>query len=345
MKILFITQLSETNNYNDNLINDIISDMTLHGLKEVHGDNLIDYPGAWYMYKDEVVKKNYDIKKLWGNGFTYYNLLDNYNSIDRSDIKNKIKKNYFEFIIYGAFEKSKLYFEESLNSNSKIIIIDGRDTNQFNKIVENNKIIYFKRELTKNNFRNVFPINVSIPSKKIKDHVNKNPNNLLAPLIPYRYKTYVYKDENEYYQMWRDSLFGITYKPPWGHWWESVKYYEMMMNGCIPLFVGLKNCPEQTLTLFPKKNLLNIFNKYSWILNQYFPSKIYRKELLTYKNFALYFKNVFKKKMNIKNFLDQNPDIISIRSNLINYTKEYLTTNYTAKYIINTSQDFYNSKK
>ena len=75
MKILFITQLSETNNFNDNLINDIISDMTLHGLKEAHGDNLIDYPGAWYMYKDEVIKKKYDIKKLWGNGFTYYNLL------------------------------------------------------------------------------------------------------------------------------------------------------------------------------------------------------------------------------------------------------------------------------
>ena len=57
------------------------------------------------------------------------------------------------------------------------------------------------------------------------------------------------------------------------------------------------------------------------------------------------FKNIFKKKISIKNFLDQNPDVISIRSNLIKYTREYLTTNYTAKYIVNTSQNFYNPKK
>ena len=64
--------------------------------------------------------------------------------------------------------------------------------------------------------------------------------------------------------MWQNSLFGISHA--YGAWWESVRYYEMLMNGCIPLILNLKKCPEDTLTLLPKKKLINVFDKYSWIL-------------------------------------------------------------------------------
>ena len=94
MKILFITQLSEQFLQKSKIINDIVSDMTLHGLKEVYSNDVVDYPGAWYMYKDEV-KKRSTVPNLWGNGFTYYDSFENYESIDRSDIQNKIKKPTF----------------------------------------------------------------------------------------------------------------------------------------------------------------------------------------------------------------------------------------------------------
>ena len=54
MKILFITQLSEQFLQKSKIINDIVSDMTLHGLKEVYSNDVVDYAGAWYIYKDEV---------------------------------------------------------------------------------------------------------------------------------------------------------------------------------------------------------------------------------------------------------------------------------------------------
>ena len=85
MKILFISSLSEK----EARPNDFMQDIVLHGLREIFGDSVIDYPGVWYMYRDEVKKRNYDISNLWGKGFTLYNLLSNYDQIDRTDIEKK----------------------------------------------------------------------------------------------------------------------------------------------------------------------------------------------------------------------------------------------------------------
>ena len=337
MKILFITQLSKEFLQISNIVNDIVSDMILHGLKEVFSNDVIDFPGAWYMYKDEIQKRPLVDKKLWGNGFNYYDSFTNYNSIDRDDIKNKIKNNYFEFIIYGAYPRSNFFFEEALNSNSKIVIIDGEDNTLLHHN-KNKKIIFFKRELLQKN-ENVFPINCCIPKKKICKNLNLEPKDLLAPLIPYRYKTYIYKKESEYYKMWQQSIFGISHS--FGTWWESVRYYEMLMNGCIPLILNLKKCPQDTLTLLPKKVLIDTFDSYSWILNKYFPTNIYKKKYLSLDKFLLFFRDMFKKKYDAKTFINEYPEINDIRNSLLKHTRDYLTTEYSAKYVINTTNNFY----
>ena len=54
MKILFISGLNEK----EGRLNDFMHDIVLHGLREIYGNNVIDYPGAWYMYRDEVKKRN-----------------------------------------------------------------------------------------------------------------------------------------------------------------------------------------------------------------------------------------------------------------------------------------------
>ena len=102
MKILFIAGLNET----ERRLNDYMHDIVLHGLRELYGNSVIDYPGVWYMYDDEVKKRNYDINNLWGKGFTLYNLLSNYQQIDRIDIKktivedkSKIENNISDYII------------------------------------------------------------------------------------------------------------------------------------------------------------------------------------------------------------------------------------------------------
>jgi hypothetical protein len=34
--------------------------------------------------------------------------------------------------------------------------------------------------------------------------------------------------------------------------WDCLRHYEIMANGCIPIFRGLDQCPVDTLTTFPK---------------------------------------------------------------------------------------------
>ena len=139
--------------------------------------------------------------------------------------------------------------------------------------------------------------------------------------------------------MWRDSLFGISYVH--GGWWEAVRYYEMLMNGCIPLILNLKNCPKQTLTKLPKSNLVEIFEKYSWVLNQYNPLKIYKKKFLDFEKFILYLKHIPKKRYNSQSFLNEFPEINMIRENLLEHTRKNLTTEHIGEYIIQKASNFY----
>jgi len=328
MKILFITPL--INSDKDYTINaDYLSDFTLHGLRELYGSDVIDCPGAWYLYKDELVAKKYNSNLLWGKGFTYKDILNDFNKIDRSDIKNKIKKNYFDLIIYGSIQRSKLYFEEAINSKSKIIFIDGED-HRYIKYEFCKYGKYFKRELL-NIEKNIFPISFSIPKVKIAKNLELKPNNILAPLIPGKIKTYIYNNENEYYNMYKDSIFAITYKKAG---WDCLRHYEILMNGCIPLFFNLSECPVNTMVNLPKKLLLEINLKFYWILNQFNPLKIYKKKFMTMEKFYLYLISFFKKKYNNKILIDQFPEIDEIRMQLYDYTKNNLTTEIAAKKIL-----------
>ena len=110
MKILFIGQKQNFKGY----INDYMSDLLLHGLRELYGDNVVDYPGSWHLYKDEFKKKNFEKDKLWGKGFTLMNILDGFDSIDRNDLSLKIKKNYFDYIIYGSIRRNDDFLESAL---------------------------------------------------------------------------------------------------------------------------------------------------------------------------------------------------------------------------------------
>ena len=326
MKILFISGLNEK----EGTLNEFMHDIVLHGLRELYGDNVIDYPGVWYMYRDEVKKRNYDINNLWGKGFTLYNLLSNYHQIDRTDIERKIKKNYFDFIIFGSIHLTRLFFSEAINSKSKIVFIDGND-NPFidEKIIDRG--VYFKRELISKKIENVYSINFAIPKEKIISTINTSPLNVLAPLIPGKNSAYKYENEKDYYLKYQESIFALTYKKLG---WDSLRHYEILMNGCIPLFLDIDKCPEKILTNFPKKILFDVFKQYSWILNHFFPTSIYKKKFLTFENFFLYFCNFFKKKHTGTSFINSYPEIIDIKRQLVSYTKKNLTTEHVARKII-----------
>ena len=99
---------------------------------------------------------------------------------------------------------------------------------------------------------------------------------------------YIYEDEKTYYNMYANSIFGITNKKLG---WDTLRHYEILMNGCIPLFLNIKDCPKLTLTTLPKDRLLNIYNNFHQILQFYSPFKIYKKKFLSIKFFVELFKD------------------------------------------------------
>jgi len=332
LKILYLTNhqsLSEQ-------FNDYLSNLLLHGLREHFGGNVIDFPGSWYLYKDESKKKELDNSKLWGKGFTIIDTLNNYDSIDRNDIEKKIQTKYFDLIIYSSARRSKPFLDDVIKFNNKVIFIDGED-DQF--IDENlNKIgLYFKRELIKHQ-KNLLPIQFAIPKEKILREVNTKPKNLLAPLIPGRLNTYIYNDEIDYYKMYQESIFALTYKKAG---WDTLRHYEILMNGGLPIFLDIENCPVNTMKNFPKKDIINIKNKYETILQNYFPTKIFKYKFLNYKSFKNYFLNLFSNKKNIDYFIEKDEEIFELKSKLLNFTKKNLTTYKLAEYVINSVKNYH----
>ena len=102
MKILFL----HAENTPKNLINDYQSDLLLHGLRELYGEDVVDYPGCWYLYDDEVKKRGFDISELWGKGFNIKNILKDLSSINREDIHSKIRNKFFNLIIFSSCRRT-----------------------------------------------------------------------------------------------------------------------------------------------------------------------------------------------------------------------------------------------
>ena len=324
MKILYIHSNSEDTQF----YNDYLNDLLLHGLRDLYGENIVDFPGCWYLYKDEILKRKYDEEKFWGKGFTIKNILNDYNSIDREDIHQKIKNKYFNLVIYGSIRRSDLFLDDVIKYNNKFIFVDGEDDN-FIEEKYSNLGLYFKRELISKNSK-VLPISFAIPKNKILDKIDKNPESLLAPLIPGKLNTYIYDSEDSYYEMYKKSIFGLTYKKAG---WDCLRHYEILMNGCIPLFLDLKNCPNDCITTLPKKELIESLTKYEKILNLYNQFKIFKKKHLTLKRI---FSPISLKsdKERLIDFLNKNEIIFNIKDNLLDFTKKNLTTEILAKNII-----------
>lgn len=135
--------------------------------------------------------------------------------------------------------KTNFYVNQSLNKiDNSDLLIDVRPLDHDE--VHNLNVTDFK----------VFPISFSIPDECVVDSVPKK-EVLLARLIPGDLSTYAYgkDDEHVYYDMYKKSRFAITKKKGG---WDCLRHYEILMNGCIPLFENLKECPEHTMTTYPK---------------------------------------------------------------------------------------------
>ena len=126
-----------------------------------------------------------------------------------------------------------------------------------NKISESD-VLKYTTQLTHNEVycldaseNTIFPLSFCVPDECMVESAPSVKKNLLASLIPGDMTTYkfTYGDDSKYNTMYQESRFAIT-KMKGG--WDCLRHYEILMNGCIPLFENLKNCPDSTLTTYPK---------------------------------------------------------------------------------------------
>lgn len=95
---------------------------------------------------------------------------------------------------------------------------------------------------------NPIPIQFSIPANKVVQTIPAK-NRDFAFIIPGQLSTYIYHDEATYYNDYQRSYFAVTTKKAG---WDCLRHYEILANGCIPYFLNLDECPDNTMSLFPK---------------------------------------------------------------------------------------------
>lgn len=276
---------------------DYLCDTVLIGLKIILGENVIDVNKVKHIYKSFPEQ---EVKNQYGQGFTICRTVDDV-SIDNVDIDLKLINNYYDFIFYGSVWRclDKIDLVLKYYPKNRIIALDGEEPPNPEIHPVASRVTYFKRELY-HQYPEIHPIQFSLPDSKFNLY-NTQKIKKLAFITPTDKLTYIYTTEKDYYEDYAGSYFAITTKKGG---WDCMRHYEILGNSCIPYFIDLQNCPEQTLHAFPKQQLFEIYKTVS-----------YENKILSLKEN----KNFYQEKIN----------------DIIDYTKNnLLSSQYVKKHIL-----------
>jgi len=148
----------------------------------------------------------------------------------------------------------------------------------------------------------LYPITFSIPEEKIVACVPSKIK-MLSSLIPGDRETYIYQNEETYYNEYRQSMFATTTKKSG---WDCMRHYEIIACGAIPYFPDIENCPPNTMALLPKDLFLEG---------------------------NLLYEKIGKKSVSDLTNEELNESYVLINK-LLNYTRTHLTTCKMAQYIL-----------
>lgn len=93
-----------------------------------------------------------------------------------------------------------------------------------------------------------FPISFSVSRTKIVSEIPEKDKDF-AYIIPGNLSTYIFTEEEDYYNDYQRSYFAITRRKGG---WDCLRHYEILANGCIPYFIDINQCPTNTMHLLPK---------------------------------------------------------------------------------------------
>lgn len=253
MKILYISKKAgkpiDMVDYQD--------DCLFIGLKELFGEDVVDVNPRIHIYKDFPYE---EARRQYGMGFTVTRTLDPDNT-DREDIVKKIKNKYFDYVVYGSIWRCQDYLDLVLENydKTKVVFVDGEDNTKFHPLLREGAR-YFKREcIWENNleyqemFGKVNQIGFGFPTFNVVNDTKKEKR--MAYVDPRDRKTYVFKDEGPYYQDYQVSKYAYT-MPKAG--WDCLRHWEIIGNGCVPIFLNIQNCPRFVMTRAPRALMTKI---------------------------------------------------------------------------------------
>ena len=175
---------------------------------------------------------------------------------------------------------------------------------------------------------NIYPLSYSICDEYVVNTIPEK-KHIWAEVVPGMSETYRFgpEDEDEYHQMYKESRFALTLKKGG---WDCLRHYEILANGCIPIFRDINSCPKNSLYNFPKDIILNAnkdlipwknnkeyydkYNKYATLLLEY------TRNNLTTSNMAKYFLSIIHPNKSIS---DLKILFITCHEG-VNYLREFL---------------------
>jgi hypothetical protein len=118
----------------------------LHGLKELLGTNCHDSPKVPHIYKSNTI----DYQKLYGNGYSYSNLLDPslHDESLETTLIDDIKAMKYDIIVYGSYHRGMPHYDlvQEIYPGDKIILLCGEDTHscRYDKYLEKGHRLFIR---------------------------------------------------------------------------------------------------------------------------------------------------------------------------------------------------------
>lgn len=304
-----------------------------HGLNELQNVDVYTIYDQSFMYSDYPIEKR---NQLYGMGFTISSRVEpskrHLQSLNECIECLKIK--YYDVVIYGQIHRCIDLWDEVVSNypSNRVVCIDGEDWMVTYYTIKNLskhlikslvgkclgkeeysdgiKKIYQNKALSLSCSRQATLFKREMSEKDIhlfkpiffaipKDCVVDkvpNKNRRLAHIIPGKKETYIYKTEHDYFKGYQDAIWGMTFKK---NGWDCLRHYEILGNGCIPYFPGINKCPKSIMVPFPK-------------------------QIISYTN--MMYEEGIEGGWEVNYYLKQ----------LLDYTREYLSTEALAKYVLQT---------
>lgn len=273
MKIFLYTLCNGALHSRFDAVSDYQIDTIHHGLVKL-GHEVVDYPFRWCAYKQVKEQNLQNWNQIWGKGFSVYGLLD---MPENPITEEEIHQHNYDLIIIGLHHTKANAYNEIIQSiqilrdrfkTTPIALLDGWDRTDISDGVmgacKHYRVKYFKRELNRDTTDWLKPISFSFPQEKIKWDESVVGSTPFAKLIPVNQsinpeymKTYGFDNEEEYYKMYQESMFGLTSKKGGA---DTLRHYEIVANNCLPYFVDIENIHKNTLFRWPRDILIKIKN-------------------------------------------------------------------------------------